>query len=132
MFLWVRVRSGSGAKGIGNEGLEEIRLRCQGKAVTYFGRASPVAQWVKNRPAMQETQADASLIPGLGSSLEKDMAPHSSILAWRIPWTEEPGGLQSMGRKELDTTEATAHMHRRGRRERPGRGETEATGAGSR
>ena len=36
---------------------------------------------------------------------EKEMATHSSILAWRIPWTEEPGGLQSMGRKELDTTE---------------------------
>ena len=35
----------------------------------------------------------------------KEMATHSSILAWRIPWTEEPGGLQSMGRKELDTTE---------------------------
>ena len=33
------------------------------------------------------------------------MAPHSSILAWRIPWTEEPGGLQSMGLRELDTTE---------------------------
>ena len=36
---------------------------------------------------------------------EKEMATHSSILAWRIPWTEEPGGLQSMGRKELDMTE---------------------------
>ena len=37
--------------------------------------------------------------------LVKGMATHSSILAWRIPWTEEPGGLQSMGRKESDTTE---------------------------
>ena len=37
------------------------------------------------------------------------MAAHSSILAWRIPWTEEPGGLYSMGHKELDTTEATEH-----------------------
>ena len=44
-------------------------------------------------------------IPGLARPLEKDMAPHSSIPAWRIPWTEEPGGLQSMGCKELDTTE---------------------------
>ena len=35
------------------------------------------------------------------------MATHSSILAWRIPWTEEPGGLQSMGSQESDTTEAT-------------------------
>ena len=37
--------------------------------------------------------------------LEKEMATHSSILAWRIPWTEEPGGLQSTGRKKSDTTE---------------------------
>ena len=42
--------------------------------------------------------------------LEKEMATHSSILAWRIPWTEEPGGLQSTGRKELDTTERL-HFH---------------------
>ena len=38
-------------------------------------------------------------------TLEKEMATHSSILAWRIPWTEEPGGLQSMGAKGSDTTE---------------------------
>ena len=38
--------------------------------------------------------------------LEKGMAPHSNILAWRIPWTEEAGGLQAMGHTELDTTEA--------------------------
>ena len=49
---------------------------------------------VKNLPVMQET-----LVRSLGQedSLEKGMATHSSILAWRIPWTEEPGGLQSMG-----------------------------------
>ena len=41
------------------------------------------------------------------SPLEEGMANHASILAWRIPWAEEPGGLQSQGRKELDTTEAT-------------------------
>ena len=40
---------------------------------------------------------DLGLIPGLGRSLEKGMATHSSILAWKIPWTEEPGRLQSMG-----------------------------------
>ena len=45
---------------------------------------------VKNIPAKA---GDESLIPGLGSSLEKEVATHSSILAWRIPWTEEPGGL---------------------------------------
>ena len=42
---------------------------------------------------------------GQEDSLEKEMAPHSSILAWRIPWTEEFGGLQSTGRKQSDTTE---------------------------
>ena len=49
---------------------------------------------VKNLPAMQETQ-----VVSLGSEdpLEKGMATHSSILVWRIPWTEEPSGLQSMG-----------------------------------
>ena len=47
---------------------------------------------------------DLGSIPGLGRSpLEKEMAIHSSILAWKIPWTEEPGGLQSMGLQESDT-----------------------------
>ena len=48
---------------------------------------------------------DLGSIPGLGRSLEKQMAAHASILAWRISWTEEPDGLQSMGRKELNTIE---------------------------
>ena len=66
------------------------------------GQASLVAETVKNLPAMWKTW-----VPSLGQEdpLEKKMATHSSILAWRIPWTEEPGGLQSMGRKESDTTE---------------------------
>ena len=45
---------------------------------------------------------------GLEDPLEKGMASHSSILAWRIPWTEKPGGQQSAESKELDMTEATA------------------------
>ena len=45
--------------------------------------------------------------------LKDDMATHSSILAWRIPWTEDPGGLQSIGPKESDTTEVTQHSHAR-------------------
>ena len=57
---------------------------------------------VKNPPAMQEIQV---LSLGLENSLEKEMASHSSILAWRIPWTEDPGGLQSMGFQELDMSE---------------------------
>ena len=53
-----------------------------------------MVQTVKNLPAMQET----SVRPlGQEDPLEKEMTTHSSILAWRIPWTEEPGGLQSMG-----------------------------------
>ena len=53
-----------------------------------------MAQTVKNLPAMQEIWV---LSLGRENPLEKGMATHSSILAWRIPWTEEPGGLQSMG-----------------------------------
>ena len=48
---------------------------------------------------------DSGSIPGSGRSLEKEMATLSSILAWRIPWTEEPSRLQSMRLQELDTTE---------------------------
>ena len=47
---------------------------------------------------------------GRDDPLEKEMATHSSILAWRIPWTEEPGGLQSMGSQESDMTEVTYYM----------------------
>ena len=53
-----------------------------------------VAQLVKNLPAVQETRVQSL---GQEDPLEKEMANHSSILAWRIPWTEEPGGLQSTG-----------------------------------
>ena len=51
--------------------------------------------------------------PPLGQKdpLEKEMATHSSSLAWKSPWTEEPGGLQSMGLQERDTTEATKHHY---------------------
>ena len=56
--------------------------------------SSLVAQTVKNPPA---NAGDLGSIPESGRSLEKEMATHSSILAWRIPWTEEAGGLQYMG-----------------------------------
>ena len=52
---------------------------------------------VKNPPAMQETQETQVQSLGWEDSPEKNMATHSSMIAWRIPWTEEPGGLQSMG-----------------------------------
>ena len=56
-----------------------------------------MTQTVKNLPAKQEMQE--TLVPSLGweDPLQEGMATHSSILAWRIPWTEEPGGLQPMG-----------------------------------
>ena len=63
---------------------------------------SLVAQTVKHLPTMQETQVR---FLGQEDPLEKEMATHSSTLTWKIPWTEEPGGLQSMGSQELDTTE---------------------------
>ena len=56
----------------------------------FSGWVSLVAQMVKNLPAMQETQVQED-------PLEKEMATHSSILAWRTPWMEEPGGLQCIG-----------------------------------
>ena len=61
-----------------------------------------MAQRLKRLPALQETWVRSL---GREDPLEKEMATHSSILAWRIPWTEEPGGLQSTGCKESDTTE---------------------------
>ena len=64
--------------------------------VPYFkgDKNSSIAQMAKNLPAVQETQVQSL---GQEYPLEKEMAIHSSILAWRIPWTEEAGGLQSMG-----------------------------------
>jgi len=63
--------------------------------------SSLVAQMVKNLPAMQETWLRSL---GREDPLQKEMATHSSILAWEIPRTQEPGRLQSMGRKESDMT----------------------------
>ena len=57
---------------------------------------------VKNLPAKQETWIQSL---GQEDPLKKEMATHSSVLAWRISWTEEPGRLQSMGSQESDTTE---------------------------
>ena len=60
-----------------------------------------MAQTVKRLPVMQETQVR---FLGREDILEKEMATHSRILAWRILWTEEPGRLQSVGSQESDTT----------------------------
>ena len=56
-----------------------------------------MAQWVKNLLAIQEIKETHVRSTGWKDPLEEVMATHSSILAWRIPWTEEPGGLQSKG-----------------------------------
>ena len=60
---------------------------------------------------MQETLKKKMHVPSLGQEdrLEEGMATHSGILAWRVPWTEEPGGLQSMGSQRVGPTEATWH-----------------------
>ena len=70
----------------------------------YLSQDSPVSQPVKNLPAMQETRVRSL---GAKNPPEKEMATHSSIFAWRIPWTEEPGRLESMGSQESDTDLAT-------------------------
>ena len=69
-------------------------------SIIYFG-ASLVAQLGKKLPAVQETRVRYL---GQEDPLEKEMATHSSILAWRISWTGEPGGPQSMGSQESDMT----------------------------
>ena len=65
-----------------------------------------MAQLVKNLPAMWETWVQSL---GWEDSLEEGMATHSSILAWRIPWTEEPGGLQSVGSQRVGHDRMTKH-----------------------
>ena len=73
-----------------------------------YSGASLIAQSVKNLPEMQETWVWSL---GQEDSLEKKMETHSSILAWRIPWTEEPGRLQSTRSQQSDTTERRNHSH---------------------
>ena len=63
--------------------------------------ASQVMLVVKNPPVNAGDIRDVGSIPGLGRSLEVRMATHSSILAWRMPWREEPGGLQSIGSQRV-------------------------------
>ena len=72
-----------------------VNIKCPS---THLLSASLVVQMAKNLPAMQETWVR---FPGLEDPLEKGMYTHSSILAWEIPWTQEPGSLQSMGLQRL-------------------------------
>ena len=70
-----------------------------------------MAQIVKNLPAMQETQVQTL---AQEDPLERDNGKPPSVLAWEIPWTEEPGGLQSTGPQESDTTERLNQHHHSG------------------
>ena len=65
-----------------------------------LAKGFPGGSVVKNPPAMQETWVEAL---GQEDPLEEEMATHSNIFAWEIPWTEEPGGLQSMGSQKSQT-----------------------------
>ena len=73
-------------------------------AVLHSLWASRVSQTINNLPGVSETQAG---FLGREDLLEKEMATHSSILAWRTPWTEEPGGLQSMGPQRVGYNRVT-------------------------
>ena len=70
-----------------------------------------MAQWVKNPSAMQETQEMRIQSLGWEDPLEKGMDIYSSILAWRISWTEEPAGLQSKESERVGYNQVTKHVH---------------------
>ena len=70
-----------------------------------------MAQQVKNPPTVQERQETPVQSLGGKDPLVKEMGTHSSILAWEIPWTEEPGGLQSLGSQRVGLDWVTKHTH---------------------
>ena len=80
------------------------KLACKGRSFPIQGKeswASLVAEMVKNLPAMQEMQETLVRSLGWEDPMEKGMATHSNILAWKIQWTEKPGRLQFMGSQRL-------------------------------
>ena len=86
-----------------NAGLDgaQAEIKIAGRNIgnlRYVATTTLVAQMVKRQPTMQETQVQSL---GWEDLLEKEMATHSSIFAWKIPWTEEPGRLQSMGSQRV-------------------------------
>ena len=92
--LWLSLESTCSEGYLGSiPGLGRSPGEGKGYPLQYFG-ATLVSQMVKNSPAMYETWVQTL---GWEDPLEKRMATHSSILSWRIPWTEGPGGLQSTG-----------------------------------
>ena len=105
LILLVRTADNESACNTGDPGSIPGSGSSPTKVIGYplqYSSAYLVAQMVKNPPAMWETWVRSLDWEDL---LEKEMATHSSILTWKIPWTEEPGKQQSMGRKESDTTE---------------------------
>ena len=70
-----------------------------------------MTHWVKNLPAMSETQDTRVQSLGREDPLEEVMPTHSNILAWEIPWTRSLADYSPWGHKELDTTKATEHAH---------------------
>ena len=74
------------------------QMKIKAPASQSFRETSLVAQMVKHLPTMRETRVQSL---GQEDPLEKEMAAHSNILAWKIPWTEEPGRLQSMGSQRV-------------------------------
>ena len=81
--------------------IQKTKIMASGPMTSWQIGDFPIAQVVKNPPAMQETQVQ---FLGWEDPLEKELATHSCILVWEVPWTEEPGGLQSMGSQESDMT----------------------------
>ena len=76
-------------------------------SITIDTMGFPGGSVVKNLPANAGDARDANSVPGSGRSLGEEMATHSSILAWEIPWTEEPSRLQSMGSQRVECDVAT-------------------------
>ena len=100
-FKGEKIISINDAEATGHPHVHKMNLN---KDVTTVGRTSLVAWMVKNLPAMPETRVWSL---NWKDPLEAGMATHSSILAWRIPWTEEPGGAQSMGSQRVRHAWAT-------------------------
>ena len=85
-----------------------IPIRLNSHHYNFIQLNSLLAQLVKNLPIMLQMWVQSL---GGEDPLEKEIATHSSILVWKIPWTEEPGRLQSLGLQELDITECLKHHH---------------------
>ena len=82
-----------------------------GGGAVILHRGFPGSSVVKNPPAMQEPQETYAQSLSQEDHLEEERATHSSILAWRIPWREEPGGLQSMGSQSQTRLSKYTHIH---------------------